>query len=102
LADGSVVIGEQVARERIPTPDEPLAPARYRIQVKVGNRDAYGMDFRWIDEERIVRREFPEEIVVLERLEWGDAYGVPLRLKSGGAVATGESIWERLELAHAE
>ena len=53
LVDGGAVAGEVTARERIPAPDDAGAPPRYRIQVKVGNRDRYGLDFRWIGEDEI-------------------------------------------------
>ena len=50
LRDGQVVLGKVVDRQVIP--DQPEA---YRIQLKVGNRDAYGLDFRWVDEADIER-----------------------------------------------
>ena len=43
--------------------------------VRVGNRDAYGQDFRWVDEAQIRAQTEPAEAVLLERLEWGEMYG---------------------------
>ena len=88
LQDGQVAMGHLIDRQVIPDSKE-----QYRIQLKVGNRDAYGLDFRWIDEAEIVQREWPEEAVVFERLEWGDAYvfikgiyAAQERLAEGGQV----------------
>ena len=76
LADGTVVVGEITERESIPQPDAAAdAPPLYRIQVKRGNRDVYGSDFVWIDEAKITAREHPENLVVLERREWGNFFG---------------------------
>jgi len=43
--------------------------------VKQGNRDLYGADFLWIDEAKILERETPADLVVIERREWGNLYG---------------------------
>ena len=68
-----------------------------RIQVKVGNRDLYGADFRWIDGSDVDRIEYPEGVIVLERQENGNFYGMlrQLNLKSFDPSAGG-SDWERL------
>src|SRR5918998_6765702 len=76
LADGRVVMGQIDAREAIPQPGAPPGTlAEYRLKVKQGNRDLYGVDFIWIDESQIVAREVPPEAVVIERQEWGNLYG---------------------------
>jgi phosphate transport system permease protein len=91
LADGKTAMGE-------------IAHALYddagklrRIQVKVGNRDLYGADFRWIDGKDVDRIEYPPEASVLERQEFGNFYGSPrtLTLRSID-VPAGGSDWERL------
>ena len=46
-ADGTVLTGELVNREVIPTPGETGRAERFRIQLKLGNRDLFGADFRW-------------------------------------------------------
>ncbi len=46
-----------------------------RRQYKIANRDLYGLDFRWIDEEQILKEQRPEQLLVLERIEHGDFYG---------------------------
>ncbi|MFQ5716250.1 MAG: phosphate ABC transporter, permease protein PstA, partial [Nitrospinales bacterium] len=76
LKDGTYVQGETVAREEIPQPDAPEEPPRYRIKIKQGNRELYGLDFIWIEEDSILSKEILAEAVVFERLEWGNFYGV--------------------------
>ena len=70
LADGGAVMGEVIKSE--PVPGE---AAGRRIQLKIGNRDLYALDFRWIDETNIVARVQPEDAVALERMEYGNFYG---------------------------
>lgn len=74
LHDGSRVMGRLVGRQEIHS-----VPGRtgneHRVQLKIGNRDVYGLDFRWIEEAEIRSRRTPEDAVVFERREWGDFYG---------------------------
>ena len=51
-----------------------------RWLVKTGNRKVAAPDFRWIYEAQITSIEYPENVVAIERLEWGNAYGVPLQI----------------------
>jgi len=100
LTDGTVLLGQISQRERIPQPGAPSGtPERYRIQLKVGNRDLYGADFLWVEEAKIARQETPPEALVIERREWGDLYGVLTAVKEGGrVVAQGpEAGWEALQ-----
>ena len=46
-----------------------------RHLVKRGNRDVTGQDFVWYMESFMSDPRYPEEILVLERLQWGDFYG---------------------------
>ena len=81
LRDGGVVAGQIVAREPVPGGD-----GRQRVQLKVGNRDLLGYDFRWIDEDQIAGRERPSDMAWVERREYGPLIGTPVRLKNGAAV----------------
>lgn len=54
--------------------------------IKIGNRDLTGMDFRWILDRNIQSRQYPDDILVLERREWGNFYGYPVALKQEGKV----------------
>ena len=47
-----------------------------RWLVKTGNRKVNPPDFRWIYLNQIKNIENPSDVIVLERVEWGNAYGV--------------------------
>ncbi|MBI2903306.1 MAG: phosphate ABC transporter permease PstA [Candidatus Methylomirabilis oxyfera] len=87
LADGKELVGQVVQREKIPQPGAPQGtPERYRIQVRVGNRDLYGADFVWVEEANIVRRDFPPDALLIERREWGNLYGFIKEVRDGERV----------------
>ena len=46
-----------------------------RYLVKTGNRDILGSDFRWLYDIDLIEREQPENVMALERIEWGNFYG---------------------------
>jgi phosphate transport system permease protein len=75
LADGTKVLGEVSGREPIPQPGTADHLKRFRVQLKLGNRDLTGTDFRWIDESAIAAREFPGDVVYVERREYGPFLG---------------------------
>ena len=100
LADGKLVMGQVMEHEAIPQPGaSPDTPVAYRLKLKQGNRDLYGMDFLWIDEAQIVGRQTPPDAVVIERLEWGNMYGFIKEVKGGpqGAVQGPEAGWDALQ-----
>ncbi len=76
LDNGRLVIGQTVGRETIPrsvSQDQPKGLSRTRF--RVGNRDVFGSDFRWVEEAAIQARTTPKDVVIVERREWGPAYG---------------------------
>ena len=73
-----------------------------RLLLKVGNRDISGLDFRWINQHDIVEESRPQEMIVLERREWGNFYGYLKSVKvAGEVVASDAEAWpvflQRLE-----
>jgi phosphate transport system permease protein len=52
--------------------------------IKSGNRDITGTDFRWILERNIKQQQFPAELMVVERREWGNFYGQLVAVKENG------------------
>jgi phosphate transport system permease protein len=72
LEDGTVHLGEMVARERAPGA---LGGKDWRIQLKVGNRELTGSDFVWLDEAEVLATATSEELVRVVRSEYGDAFG---------------------------
>ncbi len=73
LKDGNALFGQRIRSE------ENAEKTGLRRQYKIANRDLYGLDFRWIDEAQIEQTVFPDDLIVLERVEHGDFYG---RLKA--------------------
>ena len=55
-----------------------------RWLVKTGNRKVNPPDFRWIYLNQIKNIENPSDIIVLERVEWGNAYGVASSINTRG------------------
>jgi phosphate transport system permease protein len=109
-----VVIGElrrsetltaQSMREAdVAIPDSVLFVTRHLV--KMGNRDVTGKDFGYFIDDFMTPWEYPTEISVLERREWGDFFGTPLRLlEEGKTVATDDRLWpefqQRLERSNA-
>ena len=86
LQDGSVVLGEWVATETIHGSESPAKPkGKERIQLKVGNRDLYGLDFRWVDRTDIQNEQYPSDVLAFERWEWGNFYGWIKEIQEGDA-----------------
>jgi len=62
--------------------------------IKAGNRDITGTDFRWIQERNIKQQQAPDELMVVERREWGNFYGRLVAVKENGrTIAEGEQVW---------
>jgi len=81
LTDGKTVTGQLAEREVIPE-----KAGQHRIKIKVANRDLYGADFQWVDESAVARREFPTDVVVMERTEWGLLIGTIKEVREAGRV----------------
>jgi phosphate transport system permease protein len=60
------------------------AAALTEWQLFVGNKDVYGQGFYYVDYADIVRQSYPREMIVIERLEYGDAMGMPMALHVAG------------------
>lgn len=69
-------------------------PFHTRDLVKVGNRDFYGADFRYVLDEWVANRSKPVDAVVLERTEWGNFQGFITGVKKDGQlIAEGDAVW---------
>lgn len=65
-----------------------------RTLLKVGNRDYFGLDFRWINDPWIKEVSYPEGILAIERREWGHFYGYLVNVKQQGEIVTdGDNVW---------
>jgi len=102
---GEVHDTESVARQIVADlgyeiPEDQALVTRHKF--KIGNRQEYGNDFRWFvaGEGLMGEWEYPENVVVLERTEWGDFFGFPIRVLEAGeevAVADDEALWRDIE-----
>jgi phosphate transport system permease protein len=81
-------------------------PSHGRVQLKVGNRDLYGSDFKWIDVNEGQSSTRPEGAIVFERREWGDFYGFLTgiyqgdRRIAGGGLSGWPVLLEQIDQAH--
>jgi phosphate transport system permease protein len=83
LKDGTLVAGELMQRQPIPDPGKAGDLKKHRLQLKIGNRDLYGIDFKWIDEDQVAGRSRPEGLYLVERSEYGPLIGTPARVLEG-------------------
>ena len=63
--------------------------------IKTGNRDVYGLDFKWINSRDLNEgaTTIADKITVIERYQWGNVYGYLESLTvNGEIIATGEKV----------
>lgn len=102
LLAGELVQQEEVPRARLAAAGLPVdvngGEFMTRELLKVGNREVYGADFSWVVAEWLSDAQTPENLVVMERREWGNFYGYLLSIKeSGQVVAEGDAAWTELQ-----
>jgi phosphate transport system permease protein len=97
-----VVTGEVVKRQEKVTMDPKARAAALargevpmEVQLYVGNKDAWGQNFVFLDEGAVSAVSYPRGVLVMERVEYGDAIGEPLTLKNkdGSQIAASESAF---------
>ena len=96
LEDGTRAMGQMVGRQKVPSDS---GREGHRVQLKVGNRDVYGLDFRWIDESDIEGEpERPRDAVVFERQEWGNLFAYVTGVYRGAeqVAGPGDAAWTAL------
>ncbi len=93
LKDGSFALGQITQEEKNPI------SGIHRFQLKVGNRDIFGQDFRWIDEKDIASRTLPADAVLLERREHGNFFGFLKSVTVEGLNQTTALPYEALQQA---
>ncbi|BBP45347.1 phosphate transport system permease protein PstA [Thiosulfatimonas sediminis] len=75
-----------------------------QLLIKVGNRDIYGIDFRWLNADDLVEAEpkIASDAVVIERFEYGNVYGWYHTLKVGTQTFSGSVLVAELAKQVAE
>ena len=81
LKDGSTVLGEILQRR------DKQGTTIGELQLYTGNKDAFGNAFRFVNTADIVTTARAESVLVVERMEHGNAIGTPLRLEAPDAAA---------------
>lgn len=99
---GELVQEEEVPRARLAAAGLPVdvkgGEFMTRELFKVGNREVYGADFSWVVAEWMSEPNTPENLVVMERREWGNFYGYLVNVKENGQViAEGDAAWGDLQ-----
>ncbi len=102
LQGGEELLGQIVAHEEIPGSKGADGKPRSRTEFQIANRDLYGADFRWVEDEKLLSRDMPDKAVYFERWEWGALFGFLKELKlDGQVVAEGhEAVWQKLQDIH--
>ncbi|MDX2470819.1 MAG: phosphate ABC transporter permease PstA [SAR324 cluster bacterium] len=93
LADDSKILGELVQEQ-----EHPHSHVN-RYQIKVGNRDLNGVDFKWIIETEIKEQSVPDDAIVLERMEYGNFHGFIKSINSSAITekTTPLEDWEKVK-----
>jgi len=69
-----------------------------RYLVKTGNRDLLGSDFRWLYDIDLIKREETRDVMVIERIEWGNFYGyLDSVYENGTKVSNKDNAWQQFE-----
>ncbi len=82
------VLGEISAQERSKIEGHMVDQTLFRI----GNRDAFGQDFRWYKDATFGERTAPIDAVLVERLEWGNMYGFVHSVHEDGKTISGADM----------
>lgn len=94
---GQIFMGEIKAEEEIPPgslPENMQDESHVRIQLKIGNRDVYGVDFKWINYYELAALQYPADALCIERMEYGNMYGRLIGVKNDGVyIAKGDNAW---------
>lgn len=106
LRRSETLTGQAMRDAGAPIPEDQDLVTRHLI--KLGNRDVTGRDFTYFIGDFMGEWTYPRDVTVLERREWGDFYGQPVRLLENGepvARADQDGFWgefqERLQRSHA-
>ena len=84
LKDGGTVAGEFTRSESFIPAESTASGPQNRALYRVGNFDITNEDFKWINEADIKSTSEPEDILFVERLEWGPFIGRLVAVNSDG------------------
>jgi len=92
-----VIESETVASDSVPNITSDTGEVT-RYLVKTGNRDIFGSDFKWIYDQGLKERTQPSNVMVLERIEWGNFYGyLNAVYENESLVSNNENLWSTFD-----
>lgn len=103
---GSIVDDELVSAEQLRGSGVVLPASQEsakRLLIKTGNRDVTRADFVWVLEQSLRQITYPQEIMALERREWGNFYGRLVAIKQAGTVVAeqgkqaDQEMWQMMQ-----
>ncbi len=96
IQDSEEIPAARLRESGLEPPGNEVSYTRYLL--KTGNRDALGMDFRLVLPEFMSEVEYPADLMVVERREWGNMYGYLRQVRENGrVVAEGDGAAAELE-----
>ena len=90
-------IGRRQFMEANPSYDKPVPATVERWLIKTGNRQANPPDFRWLFAHDVIASSIPQDVIVIERTEWGDAFGLLVDIKQDGESIESAALWEEFQ-----
>ena len=99
---GERIETEEVSRQRIIESGIRLVSDEERIErslIKVGNRESLGVDFMLTIAPHEIKVQKPEDVLVLERTQWGNFYGFLNEITQNGVRVSVDDLTRWSELA---
>ncbi|MCE2406635.1 MAG: phosphate ABC transporter permease PstA [Pseudomonadales bacterium] len=100
------IFGELSERESIsrrqfmeanPAFEEQVPETVERWLIKTGNRQANPPDFRWLFAHDVIDSSVPDDVIVVERTEWGAAYGLLVNIEQDSETVDTRNLWEEFQ-----
>ena len=106
LIQGEIVETANVPAQQLIDAGFKVDPAKRfydRSLIKVGNRDVFGADFAWFLKDGLKAQSTPENLMNLERREWGNFYGELVAIKENGQTVesvestSADELWQAFQ-----
>lgn len=96
---GSAVFGGEIVKTQeraVEIVGSDYSADQREYQLFVGNKDANGFTYKYVNFEEVAAVTYPEDVIIAERMEYGDAIFFPLSLqfKDGGTLAASDAGFE--------
>ncbi len=111
MSQPQLIQGEIVETAKVPV--QQLIDAGFKVDpakrfydrslIKVGNRDVFGADFAWFLKNGLKAQSTPENLMNLERREWGNFYGELVAIKENGQTVesvkstSADELWQAFQ-----